>query len=580
MAFVGTTPLNFYSVSNIAALRALQPNLSPIIFVQGYYAPGDGGGGNFYWSQSSSTLDNGGTVIKPSSVSGSGRWLRPTQNFIFNVAEFGAIGDGATNYAANLNACFAAASASVMPAKVIIPPGNYIVGTTQIAWPDCVVDGGDMNSTTITSSLIGGSGTATSSATLLQTNSTVKNITIACPLKPVSGNIYSHAIGFNNGSYVAPNEAVATEFLLDHVRAVGWSNPFSLRTTCVDEYYGQAVNMPQVNGVCLDCEFDGQINSVDISVYGSGSAATTAFGFWPLFVDFYNCRLSTSVYPATTHPVQLFNAQSGYLRFFNCTANMVQDISANTSYRETIGGSSHATGCNSIIELYGGSYQVNGGTANPAGGPITYYSSFDNSTDSGTADQSILRISGATAYDPNFVLGWDNIQPTQGSGSPSAQTDVNLSSTPGGLPGMYIGQRVYSTATGLFHTCTAPSSAQYILTWVPYSGAIIGGTFTLTLGTANGQTTTATIPYNATTSQVLSALQGLPNVGTGSGITVSGTAGPTGPMTITIPPTVMGGAYANLYVTNQNLVYEFGNSGGQICMTGPQGYSTATWITS
>ena len=41
----------------------------------GYYNEGDGGGNRFYWDGTSAATDNGGTIIKPTFVSGAGRWL-------------------------------------------------------------------------------------------------------------------------------------------------------------------------------------------------------------------------------------------------------------------------------------------------------------------------------------------------------------------------------------------------------------------------------------------------------------------------------------------------------------------------
>lgn len=46
------------------------------IEVQGGTAIGDGLGGFFYWSATSSATDDGRTVLKPNTLSGNGRWLR------------------------------------------------------------------------------------------------------------------------------------------------------------------------------------------------------------------------------------------------------------------------------------------------------------------------------------------------------------------------------------------------------------------------------------------------------------------------------------------------------------------------
>jgi len=83
----------------IAELRALPVTLLPNgtqLNVLGYYAAGDGGGGLFYFNVTSSAADNGGTVIKPTAVSGSGRWLRVVEGSI-SLKWFGARGNGSTN---------------------------------------------------------------------------------------------------------------------------------------------------------------------------------------------------------------------------------------------------------------------------------------------------------------------------------------------------------------------------------------------------------------------------------------------------------------------------------------------------
>ena len=51
-------------VATIAALKALAPGQYSCVVVDGYYAAGDGGGGEFSWSASSSASDNGGTDIE------------------------------------------------------------------------------------------------------------------------------------------------------------------------------------------------------------------------------------------------------------------------------------------------------------------------------------------------------------------------------------------------------------------------------------------------------------------------------------------------------------------------------------
>src|ERR1035437_6784408 len=81
---------------NIIDFRAEAGITAPIskiiLFVSGYYIPGDGGGGQFYWDPASALADDSGTVIIPNS-GGTGRWIRLTDGII-NVKYFGAKGDG------------------------------------------------------------------------------------------------------------------------------------------------------------------------------------------------------------------------------------------------------------------------------------------------------------------------------------------------------------------------------------------------------------------------------------------------------------------------------------------------------
>ena len=94
VASLGSTQVQ--SFDNIAALRlrsgTTQANAAKTL---GYYAAGDGGGNSFYWSSTSTATDNGGTVIKPTSVSGAGRWLAVNTSSV-SLKQCGAKGDGIT----------------------------------------------------------------------------------------------------------------------------------------------------------------------------------------------------------------------------------------------------------------------------------------------------------------------------------------------------------------------------------------------------------------------------------------------------------------------------------------------------
>jgi hypothetical protein len=79
---------------NYQALRDSNAHTSEsAVVVLGHTLDGDGGGGIFFWKAASTAVDNSGTVLKPTAVAGSGRWLRIYTGDI-NVKWFGAVGNG------------------------------------------------------------------------------------------------------------------------------------------------------------------------------------------------------------------------------------------------------------------------------------------------------------------------------------------------------------------------------------------------------------------------------------------------------------------------------------------------------
>ena len=137
-------------VPTIAALRALASGAAAV-YVQGYYAPSDGGGGVYSHSATAGT-DNGGTVI----VSANGTYRLDRRGGPLSVKQFGAKGDGTTDDSGAINAALAALAA---PGGVIyFPSGKYSfasvitftypagvpfdltfigdgMGATQLLWP-------------------------------------------------------------------------------------------------------------------------------------------------------------------------------------------------------------------------------------------------------------------------------------------------------------------------------------------------------------------------------------------------------------------------------------------------------------
>jgi hypothetical protein len=103
--------------------------------VLGYYAIGDGGGGPFYYNSASMAVDDGGTVIRPTSVAESdpGRWLRNYSGPL-SIRCFGAKGDGDSAAAVVNTAAFHTAIALFASGGTIfVPCGNYRI-TGGLTW--------------------------------------------------------------------------------------------------------------------------------------------------------------------------------------------------------------------------------------------------------------------------------------------------------------------------------------------------------------------------------------------------------------------------------------------------------------
>jgi len=85
------------TITSIAALKAIsvtELSNNEEVYVLGYYTPGDGGGGPFYWNSTSTATDNGGSVIQVTGVA-TGRWVRLTT--VYTPEMFGAKADGSTD---------------------------------------------------------------------------------------------------------------------------------------------------------------------------------------------------------------------------------------------------------------------------------------------------------------------------------------------------------------------------------------------------------------------------------------------------------------------------------------------------
>jgi hypothetical protein len=89
-------------IGTVTELKTLDPaNYQTNIIVNGYYTPGDGGGGIFKGTTSTALSADDGMVILPASFTG--RWIRQDSGPL-NPRWFGAMDDGLTDYYARYNA--------------------------------------------------------------------------------------------------------------------------------------------------------------------------------------------------------------------------------------------------------------------------------------------------------------------------------------------------------------------------------------------------------------------------------------------------------------------------------------------
>lgn len=118
----------FTAIDSVAALKDLSVAKVPdgsMIFTRGYYTAGDGGHALYRYSSTSSSADNGGTVIAP--TTGSGRYLLQFDRVI-NVRQFGAKGDNTTDDTAALAAAVTTSEDGTYP--IYVPRGTYLITST------------------------------------------------------------------------------------------------------------------------------------------------------------------------------------------------------------------------------------------------------------------------------------------------------------------------------------------------------------------------------------------------------------------------------------------------------------------
>jgi Pectate lyase superfamily protein len=110
----------------------------PVVMIaKGCLTPDDGGGGAFFWSKKCTLVDDGGTVIRPNSVTPAtpGRWLRIYEGPL-NVCWFGAQGTSGANdqpaFQKAIDACMAPKTGETRGGTVHVPRGQYIINSSLI----------------------------------------------------------------------------------------------------------------------------------------------------------------------------------------------------------------------------------------------------------------------------------------------------------------------------------------------------------------------------------------------------------------------------------------------------------------
>ena len=124
-------------VTTMAEIRAFSAGVVPCLTVLGYYTPGDGGGGRFYWDAAATEVDNCGTIIVPDAKPTAGRWKRLVEGPL-SVKWFGAKGDGITDDSPAIQR-----AVNVGP-HIVFPPGTYICKHIR-TYARSIVTVGDFN---------------------------------------------------------------------------------------------------------------------------------------------------------------------------------------------------------------------------------------------------------------------------------------------------------------------------------------------------------------------------------------------------------------------------------------------------
>ena len=155
----------------------------------GYYSAGDGGGNSFYWDGTSAATDNGGTIIKPTFVSGAGRWIA-TDTSRVSVLQFGADKSGKTEATSIFTAALSATN------EIIVPSGTYKIKSVSVTSNKKITTIGSVTIQQL-------SGVLTDERTFIITGS---NVSIGD--MTITGNISTDAGEQRHGFYMRPSASI------------------------------------------------------------------------------------------------------------------------------------------------------------------------------------------------------------------------------------------------------------------------------------------------------------------------------------------------------------------------------------